>query len=394
MIEVFKTPEMKVPIKSWVTELEEGAREQANNLASLPFVFKHVALMPDCHQGYGMPIGGVLATTDAIIPNAVGVDIGCGMMAMKTDIKVEELSTGDLKLIMGEIRRRIPVGFNHRAVACEDKDMPGGALPTYLPVIRQEWNSAKKQLGTLGGGNHFIEIQKGSDGFVWVMIHSGSRNLGKKVAEFYDKEARKLNRTYHSVVDEKQELAFLPINTIEAVEYVKEMKFCLEFAYKNREMMMREISTIITEVLGIIENKAWLIYNIHHNYVTLEEHFGEAVWVHRKGATSARLGEVGIIPGSQGTCSYIVEGLGNPESFKSCSHGSGRRMGRNEATKTLNLADEIKKLDDKGIVHGIRNVKDLDEASGAYKDIDVVMENQKDLVKILVKLEPMGVIKG
>jgi tRNA-splicing ligase RtcB len=382
---------MKVPIKNWATDIEDGALIQATNLSNLPFIFHHVALMPDCHQGYGMPIGGVIATKGYIVPNAVGVDIGCGMCATKTDIRVEDLSLDNLKQIMGEIRKQIPVGFEHHKTKCDNNDMPD--LPRDdLFIVSQEYESARTQLGTLGGGNHFIEIQKGSDGYVWIMIHSGSRNIGLKVADYYNKAAEEQNERWFSEVKKDKELAFFPINSMLGVRYLEEMEYCLKFAYLNRLKMMTTIEHIFKSIYPNISFPQFI--NIHHNYASIEEHFGEEVVIHRKGATSAKRGEIGIIPGSQGTCSYIVEGLGNPESYQSCSHGAGRKMGRKEAQRNLNLEDEKKKLDDKGILHAIRNKDDLDEASGAYKDIDIVMENQKDLVKILVKLEPLGVIKG
>ena len=225
------------------------------------------------------------------------------------------------------------------------------------------------------------------------MVHSGSRNLGLKVAKYYNNVAKELNKKYHSSVNPEQDLAFLPLDTEEAQDYLVEMDYCLNFAFANRLKMMNKIKQIFID-----QNKKDICFdkviNIHHNYAVLENHFGENVMVHRKGATRAREGEIGIIPGSQGTCSYIVEGLGNPESFNSCSHGAGRKMGRNDAKRRLNLADEQKKLNDKGILHSVRNIDNLDEAPGSYKDIEVVMDNQKDLVKILVKLEPLGVVKG
>lgn len=397
---IYKEGENKIPIKSWVTDIEPNALSQAQNLSNLPFAFKHIALMPDCHMGFGMPIGGVMATKGVVIPNAVGVDIGCGMSAVKTHIKIEDFKTEDLKKIMGEIRKQIPVGFEHNKIACEINEMPRDRrlyvmdeLNSNLPVCSREFNKAIYQLGTLGGGNHFIEIQKGSDGYIWVMIHSGSRNLGKQVAEHYNKIAEDLNEKWYSSVTKDKELAFLPADSEEGQNYLEEMNYCLEFAFSNRKKMMDKIMFIFEDIYhsNLIEDKR---INIHHNYVAIENHFGENVYVHRKGATSARIGEVGIIPGSQGTSSYIVEGLGNPESFQSCSHGAGRKMGRKEAIRSLNLADEQKMLNDKGILHAIRGKDDLEEASGAYKNIDEVMENQKDLVKILIKLEPLGVIKG
>ncbi len=390
---IYKKEENRIPIKSWVTDIEDGALSQAQNLSNLPFVFKHIALMPDCHQGYGMPIGGVMATKGYVIPNAVGMDIACGVCAIKTNIKIKDFKTETLKLIMGEIRKQIPVGLGkHNKEPCDVSEMPNFPYPNNFKIVKEQWQSARYQLGTLGSGNHFIEMQKGDDGFVWIMIHSGSRNLGLKVAKHYNEIANKVNRLFYSEITKDKELAFLPINSDDGKNYLAEMNYCLEFAYANRLKMMNDIKDIFKTIISEV-NFGDMI-NIHHNYATMENHFGENVMVHRKGATSAKKGEMGIIPGSQGTCSYIVEGLGNPESFKSCSHGAGRKMGRKDACRRLNLEEEKKKLDDKGIVHGIRNVNDLDEASGAYKDINDVMENQKDLVKILVKLEPLGVIKG
>lgn len=382
----------------WLNDIEDGALEQAKNLANLPFAFKHIAIMPDSHQGYGMPIGGVLATKGVIIPNAVGVDIGCGMCAVKTSLT--ELETETLKKIMGEIRKAIPVGFNKHNEAQDESLMPdinsylyGDYTPEYdIPICLREYDNALKSLGTLGGGNHFIEIQKGSDGHIWIMIHSGSRNLGKQVADYYNKIAEKLNEKWFSSVDVKKELAFLPIESDDGQAYINEMNYCVDFALANRKQMMAQCLNSFGKIIG--EFKYDDIINIAHNYARMENHFSENVMVHRKGATLATEDTIGIIPGSQGTKSYIVKGKGNTESFKSCSHGAGRKMGRNEAEKTLNLEEEIKKLNDQGIIHAIRGVKDLDEASGAYKDIDVVMENQKDLVEILVELTPLGVIKG
>lgn len=380
--------EGKVPVKMWLEDIEDGALAQIRNLANLPFAFNSVAIMPDAHQGYGMPIGGVLATHSMVIPNAVGVDIGCGMCAIQTSLK--ELSIETLKKIMGEIRHAVPVGFNHHKERQEETRMPDETFKKGIICERQH-QSATYQVGTLGGGNHFIEIQKGSDGNIWIMIHSGSRNLGKQVADYYNDIAVKLNEKWISSVPKEWELAFLPIDSDEGKQYISEMNYCVEFAFKNRLLMMENIKSIF---VANTQCSFEPIINIAHNYARLEHHMGRDVMVHRKGATSARRGEIGIIPGSQGTKSYIVKGKGNIESFQSCSHGAGRRMGRKQAERTLNLEEEIKKLNDQGIVHGIRTTKDLDEASGAYKDISVVMENQKDLVEIVVELSPLGVIKG
>jgi len=377
-------------IKSWCNSPEPGAIAQAQNLSMLPFLHEHVALMPDTHEGYGMPIGGVIATKGVVIPNAVGVDIGCGMIAVQTSIV--DLSMHDLKAILGEIRKTVPVGFNHHKEAHQDWMPKEMFKEADAPIVDREFDSACKQIGTLGGGNHFIEIQKDSlDGDIWIMIHSGSRNIGLKVANHYNNIAKKLNEKWYSIVPKAYDLAFLPLDSEEGVRYMTEMNQCLAFALANRKAMMN----IIKSIFAVQTNCTFFEeINIHHNYATMEHHFNKNVMVHRKGATSAKAGELGLIPGSQGTASYVVEGRGNPESFMSCSHGAGRKMGRKFAQKNLSLEEETKKLDDQGILHSIRSVKDLDEASGAYKDIDTVMEEQQDLVNIKVKLLPLAVVKG
>ncbi len=374
----------KVIIKSWCNNPEEGALDQAKNLANLPFIFKQVALMPDTHQGYGMPIGGVIATKGVVIPNAVGVDIGCGMLAVKTSL--QELDTDTLKKIMGSIRESVPVGFRHHSEK-QDKAFMPDAID--CPVNNTEWERGQYQIGTLGSGNHFIEIQKDDDGYIWYMVHSGSRNVGFKVANHYNKLAKEINAKWYSSIESNVDLAFLPIGEDLAEQYIAEMNWCLEFSYKNRLLMSNRIAAAFTAHTNATFEEE---INIHHNYAEMEHHFGKNVMVHRKGATSAKVGQLGIIPGSQGAASYIIQGKGNPESFQSCSHGAGRRMGRKQAKRELVLRDELAKLE--GILHSIRGVKDLEEATGAYKDIDVVMAEQSDLVDIKVKLTPLAVIKG
>jgi tRNA-splicing ligase RtcB len=376
------------PIKLWLENIEEGALKQAKNLANLPFTFKHIPLMPDCHQGYGMPIGSILATEGVVVPNAVGVDIGCGMCAMPTTLK--HLNTKQLKKILGIARKSIPVGFKWHKTLQNKSLMP--EIKTELPIITQEYTNATHQLGTLGGGNHFIEVQKGSDGFIWIMIHSGSRNLGYNVAKHYNNLAKQLNKKYFSSVTKDKDLAFLPIETPEAKLYINEMLFCVDFAFANRKLMMERVFEAIQEVSG--ECGRGEIINKSHNFAAWEKHFNKNVLVHRKGATRAFENELGMIPGSQGTKSFIVKGLGNQESFKSCSHGAGRKMGRKQAQRELSLEQEIANMEKQGIVHGIRHSKDLDEAPGAYKDIHEVMENQKDLAQIIVELMPLAVLKG
>lgn len=380
-----------IPIKLWLNDIEEGALKQAKNIANLPFAFKHVAIMPDSHEGYGMPIGGVLATKGVIVPNAVGVDIGCGMCAVKTNL--QSIKEKELKKIMSAIRDFIPLGFNHQKEKKDVMLMPSMEKVPQYGIVQRQFDAARGQIGTLGGGNHFIEIQKGSDGHIWIMIHSGSRNIGLKVAEHYNHIAKTLNDRWHSTVDKKMDLAFLPIETQEAKDYFNEMQYCVDFAFANRKLMMDTIKGIFLEYEGKSFEELDFV-NIAHNYAAWENHYGSNVIVHRKGATSAREGEIGIIPGSQGTKSYIVRGKGNPESFTSCSHGAGRLMGRKQAQRTLDLEAEIARLDKQGIIHSIRHKSDLDEAPSAYKNIDVVMENQSDLVDILVELSPLAVVKG
>jgi tRNA-splicing ligase RtcB len=382
----------KLPIKLWLDEPEEGAMQQARNLANLPFAVSHICLMPDAHKGQGMPIGGVLATDNVIIPNAVGVDIGCGMCAVKSNILADNLERKQLTTIMSGIRELIPLGFDHHKERQDESLTPQHFNIDEMVVVKRQYLAALKQIGTLGGGNHFIELQRSSDGYLWIMIHSGSRNFGLQVAEYYDKAAKKLNAQYFSSVDPKDGLAFLPFASDEAHTYYKEMQYCTEFAFANRKLMMERIQSVVTSTLSGVEYEP--LINIAHNYAAWEEHFGKKVIVHRKGATSAKAGEVGIIPGSQGTKSYIVEGLGNPDSFTSCSHGAGRRMSRKAAVNNLNLEEERRKLDEQGVIHSIRHKNDLEEASSAYKDIAQVMAFQSDLVKIRVELSPLAVIKG
>ena len=380
-------------VKMWATEFDDKAREQIENLASLPFVYHHIALMPDCHGGMGMPIGGVLPTKDVVIPNAVGVDIGCGMCAVKTNIRARRLTEKILReVIMKGIRERIPLGMDHHKEMQDEMYLPTGFDLEKLPVVEANYQSIHHQVGTLGGGNHFIELQRDDEGWLWIMIHSGSRNLGKQVGDFYNKKAKWFNELFYSKVESNLLLPFLPLETHEFNEYWGEMNYCIAFAKCNRQLMMERIKEVIVDALPLAEFEPTI--DIAHNYAAFENHFGANCIVHRKGAARARTGEIGIIPGSQGTCSYIVEGLGNPDSFMSSSHGAGRLMSRTQARKTLSLEDEIKKMESKGIVHNICSQCDLDEAASAYKDIDQVIALEADLVRVIVKLEPLAVLKG
>ena len=381
------------PVKMWARELDHKAWMELGNLCSLPFVFHHVALMPDAHGGVGMPIGGVLATNNVVIPNAVGVDIGCGMCAIKTNLPVVDIPDEVLrKKLMRGVRKRIPLGMEHHKTAQDESLMPEGYDIESTTVVKRQYVAALKQIGTLGGGNHFIEFQRDEEGYLWIMLHSGSRNIGKQVCDYYATLAKNLNQKWFSSVDASMDLAFLPVGVPEFKQYWTEMQYCVDFALANRSLMMQWIQEVIADTFPDVQFEPMI--NIAHNYAAWEHHFDKNVIVHRKGAVRAAEGVVGIIPGSQGTRSYIVEGLGNPDSFLSSSHGAGRCMSRTEAVNTLSLKTEIAKLDALNIVHGIRAQKDLEEASTAYKDIDKVMENQFDLVKIKVALTPIAVIKG
>jgi len=371
----------RIPIKLWLNDLEEGALEQAKDLANLSIAFRHIAIMPDAHQGYGMPIGGILATKDAIVPNAVGVDIGCGMSALRTDL--EQIDLKKLKKVMGNIRKTIPVGFKHHAEKQDEKWMP--PVEHELPIVSQEYENALYQVGTLGGGNHFIEIQKGSDGYIWIMVHSGSRNLGFTVANHYHKLAGEIEGV-------PKDLSYFLRGTEGFENYFNEMDYCLQFALQNRTLMMERVKDAFQDIVPEVKFSQFI--NKPHNFAAWENHFGHELIVHRKGATRAEEGEWGMIPGSQGTRSFLVKGKGNPLSFNSCSHGAGRLLSRNQARKTLDIKTEIAKLEDMGVIHALRHQKDLDEAPGSYKDIEEVMALQKDLVDIQVELKPLAVIKA
>lgn len=377
----------------WTDHVDSKALDQISNLTRLPFMFHHVAIMPDVHAGMGMPIGGVLACEHAVIPNAVGVDIGCGMCAVKTNMMAGSISKSLIrKTIINNIRNRIPLGAEHHKHAQAQEYLPQGHDIDKMTVVRRRINSIPHEVGTLGGGNHFIELQKDEDGYLWIMIHSGSRNLGKQVGDYYNKVASYLNAKWHSGVSPQMNLAFLPEGIKEFKDYWSEMQYCIDFALCNRRLMMQRIEEVLSDALPSIEFE--LLINIAHNYAAWENHFGQNVIVHRKGATLARKGTIGIIPGSMGTASYIVEGKGNPNSFCSCSHGAGRTMSRKDAVLKLNLYNEVRRLDAQGIIHGLRTQNNLEEAASAYKDIEEVIRNEADLVKVKTRLLPIAVIKG
>lgn len=395
------------PVKVWLedkTDLEKSCLEQIVNLSNLPFIHSHLAVMPDTHKGYGMVIGGVMGTIDVIIPNAVGVDIGCGMIAVKlSGITMDEIMSRREEIVH-QILRAIPTGKYHRKSPLMsanklhdmlfDKVSCTNEAPTPVMDEQNKANRIANQLGTLGGGNHFIEIQKDQTNQPWIMIHSGSRNFGKQVADYYNKVAKDLNKKYHSKVPPEWDLAFLPRGTQVFDMYWREMHLALEFALMNRNCMLEEAVKAIENLFDKYVRQEEYI-NIHHNYASIENHFGKNVYIHRKGATLAKKDTVGIIPGSMGTKSYIVKGKGSRNSFHSCSHGAGRVLGRKAAKKKYTREEVLKYYSDLGIVIGKTNMKDVaEECDWAYKSIENVMENQKDLVKILHELTPVAVVKG
>ncbi len=408
MFTIFEKGKNRFPIKVWlrdIDDLDEGTIKQATNLSNLPFVFKHVALMPDCHSGFGMPIGGVLPTKDVIIPNAVGVDIGCGIAFVSTNVPVEILKKGRgpglVQHMVNEMMKAIPVGFSHhpKPQPCQTLDtigrMPMEGDPG-LPALKEGY----VQVGTLGGGNHFIELQEDEHGCLGIMVHSGSRNFGYKVAGYFNKRAKELNRKMNSPVPPEYDLAHLPIEHELGQAYIKWMNLALDFARENRAVMLRKTKEIVFRIirkdLGFKDIAVKMEVNAHHNYAAREKHFGEMVWVHRKGAIRACRGELGIVPGAMGSYSYIVEGLGNEEAFSSCSHGAGRVMGRREAVRQFTPEEVEEDLACQGVLaFGRRTRREVpEEYRKAYKDIDEVMQNSLDLVKPILKLRTLAVVKG
>lgn len=384
----------RVPIKAWLeqSEIEPQALQQLKNIASLPFVFKHVAAMPDVHLGIGATVGSVVATQKAIIPAAVGVDIGCGMMAVKTPLDAK-LVQDNIKEIRHSIERSIPVAhYGNRNISDRVLRFSGWETIKQLDYVDKDLTQkAQSQLGSLGGGNHFVEICLDTESNVWVMLHSGSRHIGKNLAQRYMNEAKKLLKISGDNIPDL-DLAYLKEGSEEFVSYIKALTWCQDYAFENRqEMMARVLKDLSHAVNGKEQVKKLIEVNCHHNYAAKEIHFGREVWVTRKGAVRAQKNDLGIIPGSMGTRSYIVQGLGNEEAFQSCSHGAGRKMSRSQAKREFSLEDLRKQT------HGVECRKDegvIDEIPGAYKDIDKVMENQKDLVQVVATLKQIMCIKG
>lgn len=381
------------PVLSWANH-DLGAEEtkMAKNVASLPFVFKHVALMPDVHLGKGALVGSVIATKDAIVPAAVGVDIGCGMAAIKTRFVAEQLE-GHLKKIRLDIEAAIPVGFN------ENKDVEKSVanwqgwnqFKELHPGVQDLKGKATRQLGSLGGGNHFIEVCLDTDNFVWLMLHSGSRNIGNKLAQCHISTAKDLAKMANTDLPDP-DLAYFIAGTPAFQAYWRDLQWAQNYARFNRDVMMARFKQVIEKHLtGGYPMKPLLSVNCHHNYAEKEVHFGKEVYVTRKGAVRAQTDDYGIIPGSMGAKSYIVKGKGNHKSYCSCSHGAGRLMSRNKAKNHFTLDDLIEQT------KGVECRKDgsvLDEIPGAYKSIDEVMNNQSDLVEVVATLKQIVCVKG
>jgi tRNA-splicing ligase RtcB len=378
----------QVPIKMWapLEEVESQALAQLKNIAALPWCFSHVAVMPDVHLGKGATVGSVVAMKDALAPAAVGVDIGCGMAAQRTSLTSHDLpdSLGGLR---AAIEAEIPVGFAaHGGAALSNDQKLFDEFGGLVDAVQSLEGRARRQLGSLGGGNHFIELCLDADDRVWLMLHSGSRNIGKELAEIHIGRAKKLA---HNQLLPDRELAVFLAGTREMTEYRRDLFWAQRYAALNRHVMLELYRATLRRAIPQVTFEAAI--ECHHNYVAEEVHFGESVLVTRKGAIRAGRGELGIIPGSMGTRSYIVRGLGNAESFESASHGAGRRMSRTAARKRFTLADL------RAETTGVECRKDasvLDEIPSAYKRIDQVMEQQRDLVEVVAELKQVMCIKG
>ncbi len=381
------------PVLSWANhDLGHEETKMAKNVASLPFVFKHLALMPDVHLGKGALVGSVIATKDAIIPAAVGVDIGCGMCAIKTPFPASQVE-GKLKQIRQDIEAAIPVGFaaNKEIEKAVTNWQGWKDFKELHPGVQRLSDKASKQLGSLGGGNHFIEVCLDSENMVWLMLHSGSRHIGNKLAQCHIGTAKELAKLAETKLPDR-DLAFFVAGTEEFAAYWRDLQWAQNYARYNREVMMARFKRVVEKHLaGGKPTKPLLSVNCHHNYAEKEVHFGEDVYVTRKGAVRAREEDYGIIPGSMGAQSYIVKGKGSHESFCSCSHGAGRLMSRTKAKENFSLDDLIAQTE------GVECRKDrgvLDEIPGAYKPIEEVIDRQSDLVEVVAKLKQVVCVKG
>jgi tRNA-splicing ligase RtcB len=388
----------RVPVKVFTEDLDPRARQQLANVAQLPIVFGHVAAMPDVHAGIGATVGSVIPTRRAIIPAAVGVDIGCGMNAVQLSLRAEDLPDS-LARVRAAIERAVPVGFDEHGESAARRDACAPLGRRLEEIVRRHPKIARmqrdhgrkwiRQMGSLGGGNHFVEICLDESGCVWAMLHSGSRGIGNCIGQYFIAQAREAMQKRDVHLPDR-DLAWLDEGSALFDDYVGAVGWAQDYALANRSEMMKLILEALRRELPAFETTREAI-NCHHNYVQREEHFGEPVFLTRKGAISAREGELGIIPGSMGARSYIVRGKGDAESFHSCAHGAGRRMSRAEAKRRFSRADLEKQT------RGVECRKDkgvLDEIPGAYKDIDRVMADQTDLVEVVHTLKQVVCVKG
>lgn len=386
---MYRVETERVPILVWGEGADENAMAQARNLANLPFAFHHIALMPDAHVGFGMPIGGILAAEGEVVPHAVGLDIGCGVRAWRLNLPAEELDPARDE-ILNDIQRSVPTGFHwHRQSQAHRSDLFDDVPDS--SALRAELHKAERQLGSLGGGNHFIELQSDAEGTAWAMVHSGSRNVGKQVAEHYDAVAKHASQRGASDVPPGWGLAHLSVDSPQGAEYLEAMGWCLRFARESRRLMGDSVQRAVSRRFPGVEPQG--ATDVHHNYAAIENHFGRDVIVHRKGAVRAE--GIVVVPGSMGTASYIGRGLAHPDSFVSCSHGAGRVMGRRQAVRTISREHVLSELEDRGVkLYKAKKGDVAEEAPEAYKDIEEVMAWQRDLVEPLVRLTPVGVVKG
>lgn len=388
----------RVPVMIWTDDVDERSKQQLANIASLPFIHHHVAAMPDVHVGRGATIGSVIATHKAIIPAAVGVDIGCGMVACRLSLTANELDEKLLRKVYGQISRDVPVGRAEHSSARALVDAAQPFEPRLTAMTQRHPQLLKKfrrlstwinQMGTLGSGNHFIELCLDEADQVWVMLHSGSRGIGNALASYFIELARQdMERQMAHLPDD--DLAYFPEGSSHFNDYVEAVTWAQEYAMQNRRSMIDLVLAALARHLPpfVVASE---VVNCHHNYVTVEHHYGADVFVTRKGAIRAREGDMGIIPGSMGARSFIVRGKGNPESFNSCAHGAGRRMSRTAAEKQFTKEDLVRQTE--GVIcRKDKNV--IDEIPGAYKDIDVVMTNQTDLVEVIHTLKQLVCVKG
>ncbi|OQX51461.1 hypothetical protein B5M47_00465 [candidate division CPR3 bacterium 4484_211] len=384
--------ETRVPLYIFAnsSSIEPDCLRQAKDIANLEPAFHHVALMPDAHVGYGMPIGGILALKGHICPNAVGVDIGCGMVFTPTNLTAREIAKKDLEKLVQQIMRDIPTGFNiHKKPKTAPPFLQNPKLPS---VLEKEIDRALKSLGTLGGGNHFIDIQKDQEGKIALMIHSGSRHFGLSIAKYYHQKAREICQKKNIDLP-TPDLAYLESDSTLGQEYIRAMNLAMQYAKENRRQLMEATKKAVKEIFP--QAKFGQELNAHHNYAALETHFGEKVWVHRKGAIRAGEKDPVIVPGSMTTHSYVGVGLGNPDSFNSCAHGAGRKLGRREAKRRYRVEEILKDIEEQGVILGKIKKGDIAEESRfSYKNIEEVIENQKDLAKMEIQLTPLASIIG